>query len=322
MAKRKSKKKYVTLDVFEKFLRKSGIENDKEYAEAYRRKLIPTNELPKTPSEYYHKPSDRVKYLPFKKARKYVRKLELQGREADAKPKRKRRGTLTYFDRKSKLPRNIPRVPQQVYEKYWKGWNDFIGVERADYNEARRLDKKLKLTSQRIWNEYAKKQNHLGRIGFMIDKKKDMRIGVPYVPSIAYAKYWKSWGDFTGSGNVQSQKRKFRLFKEARKYAHTLNLVWMKEWKEMSKKHKLPFDLPSNPKKVYGDKGWKGFEDFLGIKHGSSKRRTISHSDAVARGKKCWANRRKKGNTGWSKDDPRRKTNKTKRKRRKSHAIK
>ena len=56
MAKRKSRKRYVSLDVFEKFLRKNGIENERQYAEAYRRKLIPTKLLPKTPAAYYQKP--------------------------------------------------------------------------------------------------------------------------------------------------------------------------------------------------------------------------------------------------------------------------
>ena len=321
MAERKSKKKYISLNVFEKFLRTTGIENERQYAELYRRKLIPTNLLPKAPSEYYHKPSDRVKYLPFKKARKYVRKLELQGREVDDNPKRKRPGVRTYFDRKSKLPRNIPRVPQQVYEKYWKGWNDFIGVKRADYSEAKRLAKKLKLTSQRIWKEYAKKQQHLGRIGFKIDKQKDMRIGVPYVPQQAYKKYWKSWGDFLGTGRIASQKREYRSFKEAKKYAKGLGLEWLKQWKELSWKGKLPIDLPTNPNKVY-KKVWKSAEDFLGLPPGSSNKRRVTHAESVARGKKSWANRIKNGNTKWSKDDPRRKTNKVKRKRRKTHAVK
>lgn len=300
----KSKKKYVSLEVFEKFLRVSGIENERQYAEVYRRKLIATNLMPKSPSVYYHKPSQKVKFLPFKQARKYVRKLELNGREINKDQKNKKQlqeqkyfsnFRRTFFDRESKLPRKIPRVPQQVYNEQWKGWNDFIGVKRADYNEAKRLAKKLKLTSQRIWKEYGARQQHLGRIGWMIDKQKDVRVGVPHAPQHAYKKQWKSWGDFLSSGNIQSKKRKFRVFKEAKKFAHTLNLRWMKEWKELSKKHELPFDIPSDPKKVYLNKGWNGSEDFLGIKKGASKIRKISHVEAVARAKKGWANRKKKG---------------------------
>ena len=59
MAKRISKKRYVSLNVFEKFLRKNGIENQMQYAEAYRRKLIPTNLLPRVPHMYYKRPAGK-----------------------------------------------------------------------------------------------------------------------------------------------------------------------------------------------------------------------------------------------------------------------
>ena len=189
-----------------------------------------------------------------------------------------------------------------------------------------------------LWKLYAKKQKHLGRCGFMIDKKNDMRIGVPYEPSKAYEKYWKSWGDFLGNGNVQAQKRKFRQFKEARRYARSLKLKNGQEWKKLSKRGKLPYDIPSDPRVVYGKdypsrkrttargvellNNWNGWADWLGVKPGVSNRRKISHKESVARAKKGWTNRKKKGNIGWSKDDPRRKTNKVKRKRRERHDSK
>ena len=82
MAKRKSKNRYVSLDVFEKFLRKNGIENERQYAEAYRRNLIPTDVLPRVPHLVYKRPvTKQTKLWSFKRARKYVRKLELSGRE-------------------------------------------------------------------------------------------------------------------------------------------------------------------------------------------------------------------------------------------------
>ena len=81
---------YVTLDIFEKFLRVTGIQDKDEYAELYRRKLIPTNLLPRVPSRYYrrNKPNNRLypqiikrfkkKYgreYNFKKDRKLYRRL-------------------------------------------------------------------------------------------------------------------------------------------------------------------------------------------------------------------------------------------------------
>ena len=47
---------YVTLDIFEKFLRVTGITNGYEYKELYRRKLIPTKLLPRIPHKYYKAP--------------------------------------------------------------------------------------------------------------------------------------------------------------------------------------------------------------------------------------------------------------------------
>ena len=44
---------YVTLDIFEKFLRVTGIEDQYEYEELHKRKLIPTNLLPRVPHMYY-----------------------------------------------------------------------------------------------------------------------------------------------------------------------------------------------------------------------------------------------------------------------------
>ena len=341
MAKRKSRKRYVSLDVFEKFLRKNGIENERQYAEAYRRKLIPTDMLPRVPHMYYKKPITKTaKLWSFKRARKYIRKLELNGREVGDSGVRWHASNgmpVSYEKMKPKLPKGIPKGPQQVYRKDWKGWNDFLGIRRANFMEAKNILRTVKIKNLNDWIKWKKNKAHLGRVGFIIKKIGDMRLGVPHTPAQAYNE-WTSWGDFLGTGRVAPHKRKFRPFKAARKYAHSLKLKNGEEWKKLSKHGKLPYDLPADPKHVYGKdypsrkrtttKGidllnnWKGWADWLGCKPGVSNRRKISHKESVARAKKGWTNRKKKGNIGWSKDDPRRKANKGKRKRRKSHAVK
>ena len=344
MTKRKSKKKYVSLDVFEKFLRKNDIENERQYAEAYRRKLIPTDVLPRVPHKYYKKPTvKQSKQWSFKRARKYVRKLELSGREGGGRvynkaTKSKTQKNFKSFEKiKPKLPAGFPKGPQLVYSKDWKGWNDFLGIRRASFKEARSVLQSAKIKNLNDWFKWKKSREHLGRVGFTIKKIGDIRLGVPHTPSAAY-KEWTDWGDFLGTGRIAAKKRKFRPFEAARKYAHSLKLKNGEEWKLFSKNGRLPYDLPADPKHVYGKdypsrkrstvKGiellnnWKGWADWLGVKPGVSNRRRISHKESVARAKKGWANRKKNGNIKWSKDDPRRKTNKVKRKRMKTHAVK
>ena len=53
-------------------------------------------------------------------------------------------------------------------------------------------------------------------------------------------------------------------FKEARKYARTLNIKTQSEWFRYGKSGKLPLDVPRHPNKVYKDKGWQGIGDWLG----------------------------------------------------------
>ena len=66
--------------------------------------------------------------------------------------------------KKNKLPNDLPRDPQTVYENEgWKGWGDFLGtgrianqdIEYLEYEEAERqahiLVKKLGIKSKEEW---------------------------------------------------------------------------------------------------------------------------------------------------------------------------
>jgi hypothetical protein len=61
----------------------------------------------------------------------------------------------------------------------------------------------------------------------------------------------------------------FRPFKEARRFARSLDLNYRSEWVKfcrglMAGKGDLPSDIPAKPERTYGDKGWKGYKDWLG----------------------------------------------------------
>lgn len=60
------------------------------------------------------------------------------------------------------------------------------------------------------------------------------------------------------------ENSKFKSFKEARAYVHSLNIKSTEEWRAYRKSKKRPADIPSDPRSVYFKKGWKGYSDWLG----------------------------------------------------------
>ncbi|MBE43686.1 MAG: hypothetical protein CMO16_00685 [Thaumarchaeota archaeon] len=56
----------------------------------------------------------------------------------------------------------------------------------------------------------------------------------------------------------------FRSYKEARKFVHSLKLKNKNEWKQYCKSNEKPNDIPSLPDKIYRNKGWNGYLDWLG----------------------------------------------------------
>ena len=206
----------------------------------------------------------RKNFSKFEDAQKFVRQLELKNiHEWYAYCN----GTLTD---KGKRPANIPSNPQQVYAKLgWVGLGDWLGtfeVAQAKkvfrpFVDARKFVRKLGLKTQNEWVEYCK--------GNLSDKEKRPN-DIPQKPSRTYSgKGWVSMGDWLGSGSVAPQLVKYRSFELARKFARSLNLKNHMEWRAFCKvsgsgKRILPFDIPASPNRVYKNKGWKGFGDWLG----------------------------------------------------------
>jgi len=122
-------------------------------------------------------------------------------------------------------------------------------MQYRSFRDARRFVRSLKLKNYREWNEYCKS-----------NKKPD---DIPSVPRVVCKKDWKGLGDWLGTGNIAPFKRKFRSFRDARKYVHALKLKNSKQWLEYSKSGKKPSDIPSNPW-LTCRKDWKGLGDWLG----------------------------------------------------------
>lgn len=56
----------------------------------------------------------------------------------------------------------------------------------------------------------------------------------------------------------------WRSFEFAREFARNQHLRNETQWREYSQTRTLPFDIPASPRKVYANKGWKNWPDWLG----------------------------------------------------------
>jgi len=117
------------------------------------------------------------------------------------------------------------------------------------FEEARKFIRKLKLKSETEWRKYCK------------SGKKPLDI--PYHPDRTYKKEWRNWGDWLGTKSVANQKRKFRLFSEARAYVRKLELKSKTQWMKYLKSKKLPKNIPTLPARTY-QKEWINWGDWLG----------------------------------------------------------
>ena len=106
------------------------------------------------------------------------------------------------------------------------------------FEEARKFVRSLDLKKENEWRVYCKSGK----------KPAD----IPATPAGVYKnKGWTGMGDWLGTGYVANQKRQYRPFKEARKYAQSLKLKSRKEWHKLAVTGNLPNDIPSDPYNAY-----------------------------------------------------------------------
>lgn len=78
---------------------------------------------------------------------------------------------------------------------------------------------------------------------------------------------WISWGDFLGtrSPKRKSTRRKWKTYKQARKYIQSLgNIKTQAQYRGWAKTIHRPYEMPSSPPTIYKTKGWNGWGEFLG----------------------------------------------------------
>jgi len=122
-------------------------------------------------------------------------------------------------------------------------------VQFRSFRNARNYVHDLQLKNEKEWNLFCKSNK----------KPSD----IPSVPRQQYKQEWKGLGDWLGTYTIAPQKRKFRSFKEAKFYVHSLDLKSYHDWLDYCKSNKKPSDIPSVPRQQYKQE-WKGFGDWLG----------------------------------------------------------
>lgn len=189
------------------------------------------------------------KYWPIETAKAFVKTLNLKNREA-----------WYEYSQLSEKPAGIPKNPNHFYKnKGWLNWGDWLGNfytsthkrEYLDFQSAKEIVRNLKIKNQNHWHQFV--------------KSSDFPKNIPKSPSFVYkGKGWICWMDFLGSKGRGGRFKNFREFEKAREFVQKLALTSYKDWRNYCLSLEKPKDIPAAPNETYKNRGWKGWDDFLG----------------------------------------------------------
>ena len=192
-------------------------------------------------------------YRKFDEARNFVRILELRSYDE-----------WRSYCKSGKKPADIPSNPNKTYDKEWKGWGDWFGLDviihrgtrYTHFDDARKIVHKVGIKNQDEWWAYCNSTKPSN---------------IPSYPNIVYKKHWKGWGDWLGTGTITDNDIIYRPFADAKKFVQSLKLKDVNEWTKYLKSGKKPKDIPIYPKMAYKEQ-WSGWGDWLGINYISFKK--------------------------------------------------
>jgi len=119
------------------------------------------------------------------------------------------------------------------------------------FAEARKFVRELKLKNRKNWDEYYKSGK----------KPED----IPASPWRIYKdEGWIGLWDWLGTDKPKNFKREYLQFNDARKIIHGFKIKRKDDWMNFLKSGKKSDEIPSVPERVYKNKGWKGWGDWLG----------------------------------------------------------
>ena len=182
--------------------------------------------------------------LTYEEAKKYAQSLNL-----------KSQNEWIIHTKSKTFPKTILKKPNNYSE--FEGFGEFLGTGNIAPN----------LRKYRSFIQ-AKKYAHLFRFKnvkqwFEHTKSKKFPKDIPAAVNKTYKKHWVSWGDFLGTKFIATNKRKYRSFKEIKKYVQRFNFKTLKEWNNLTKSKSFPKDITSIPWRTFKNE-WRGSGDFLG----------------------------------------------------------
>jgi hypothetical protein len=188
----------------------------------------------------------KKEFLLFEEARNFVRNLKLKSQKEWNK-----------YIKSGNKPDNIPSDPYIAYkDNGWLNWGDWLGtftIKNKDFlpfEESRNFVRTLKFNNRKKWKLYCK------------SGKPD---NIPSNPNVVYKDNgWYNWGDWLGTYTIATFNKEYLSFYDAKIYVHTLNLKTKIEYVKYIKSGNKPDNIPSDPYKVYYDKGWINWGDWLG----------------------------------------------------------
>lgn len=190
-------------------------------------------------------------WLPFKEARTYSKNLKFKSRSE-------------WFEwaKSEQKPPYLPINPQTVYRHSgWISWGDWLGTgfihcskrQFRNFEDAQKLAQSLEIKTYREWRAWAKTES----------RPKD-------IPSHPYKTYkykgWVNWGHFLGTDNIPTNLREFWSFHKARRFVRKQGLKSVKSWEEWSAAGLKPKEIPAAPHRIYKNKGWIDWPNWLGKK--------------------------------------------------------
>ena len=178
-------------------------------------------------------------------------------------------------------PKDIPSHAQRIYlGKGWKDTGAWLGtgnvaaykIQYRGFRDARSFARSLGLSSKDAWFKYTAGETH---------HTEKLPLDIPANPRTTYFKKgWKGFGDWLGTGRLQTQSRNYLPFDEARDFVRKLRLKNQIEWTLYTKgqlkgKSPMPTSIPSAPQKVYKDEGWISLGDWLGTMRVATREKVI-----------------------------------------------